>query len=347
MTLRLAVAVLFVARAALAQATLARETPLLASPNGRALATIARGTAVRAEASRGSMVGVQLEGWVSTALLGASRDSFAVSVAKSEAILRAAPATTGTRLATLVRGMGLHVVSRGPAWTRVRRSGWIARSAIAAAPARAPAPASRPAPIKPATRTPARSTATAPITRSAAAQGSAAAADSAPAPDDLTPLRPTPLSAAPDGRQLSTVQPGVVLQPLAHDRGWVRVRIEGWVPERDLIPADTAIRSPSAADLRADPDGMRGRVVRWTVEVLAFRKADALRPDLQPGEPYLLVRGPGDENALIYLTLPAALVDRARALAPTSRIVVSARVRTGRSQPTGVPVLDVLTLAVP
>lgn len=344
MSLRFAVAVLFVARTATAQATIARETPLLSAPNGRALATIVRGAAVRTESSRGAMVAVQLEGWISTPLLGAARDSFPVSVAKSDAILRAAPARTGALVATLVRGMGLHVVSRGAAWTRVRRAGWIARSAVAAEAARAASKvaAARPEPRPPAARaTPGPAPA-----RSVAVQGSAAG-DSAPPPDAVTPLRATPLTAAPDGRALGTLQPGLVLQPLAHDRGWVRVRIEAWVPEGDLVAADTAIRSPSAADLRADPDGMRGRVVRWNVEVLAFRKADALRPDLQPGEPYLLARGPGDENALIYLTLPASLVERARALAPTSRILISARVRTGRSQPTGVPVLDVLTLAVP
>lgn len=343
MSLRFAVAVLFVARTASAQATIARETPFLAAPNGRALATIARGAAVRTEASRGAMVAVQLEGWVSTPLLGTARDSFAVSVARTDAIMRAAPARTGALVATLARGMGLHLVSRGATWTRVRRAGWVARSALAIEPTRAaPKAASRPA-----TRPPApRSAPASPVAASAAVQGSARS-DSAPPLDALTPLRATPFTAAPDGRALTTLPPGVVLQPLAHDRGWVRVRLEGWVPEGDLVAADTAIRSPSAADLRADPEGMRGRVVRWNVEVLAFRKADALRPDLQPGEPYLLARGPGDENALIYLTLPAGLVERARALAPTSRIVISARVRTGRSQPTGVPVLDVLTLAVP
>jgi len=344
MSLRFAIAVLFVARGAVAQATLAREAPLLASPTGRALATVARGASVRTEAARGTMIAVQLEGWVSTPLLGAARDSFAVSVAKSDAILRAAPAPNGSIVATLVRGMGLHVVTRGAAWTRVRRSGWIARSALALDPRRSPATSV--AARAPARSAPAKTPPGTPIARSPTVQGSAAG-DSVPAPDALTPLHPAPLSAAPDGRAVTTLQPGVVLQPLAHDRGWVRVRIEGWVPESDLVAADTAIQSPSAADLRADPDAMRGRVVRWNVEVLAFRKADALRPDLQAGEPYLLARGPGDENALIYLTLPPSLVDRARAVPPTSRIVVSARVRTGRSHPTGVPVLDVLTLAVP
>jgi hypothetical protein len=164
-----------------------------------------------------------------------------------------------------------------------------------------------------------------------------------------SPLRPAtraPLRAAPDGRGLGTLESGAIAVPLARERGWVRVRVEGWVRERDLVPADSALRTGvSAADLRADPEGSRGTVVRWDVEVLAFQRADALRRDLQLGEPYLLARGPAGENALLYLALPAALVDEARAIAPLTTVRVTARVRTGRAQPTNVPILDVTSIA--
>ena len=125
-------------------------------------------------------------------------------------------------------------------------------------------------------------------------------------------------------------------------------RIEGWVPERDVVPADSTLRTPlSAADLRADPAGTRGKVVRWEVELLSLQTADPLRRDFAEDEPYLLARGPGSENAIVYLAVPPSLVATARALASrtVSHATVIARVRNGRSEPLGVPILDLLSLA--
>jgi hypothetical protein len=121
--------------------------------------------------------------------------------------------------------------------------------------------------------------------------------------------------------------------------------LEGWVQERDLTLADSSIRSAvSAADLRADPQGSRGKMVRWTVQILATQKADALRRDLNPDETYLLARGPNEENALLYLVVPPALLPIAKTIPELSQALVTARVRTGRSDLVGVPILDLLTL---
>jgi len=124
--------------------------------------------------------------------------------------------------------------------------------------------------------------------------------------------------------------------------------MEGWVRESDLLPVDSTLRiAISAADLRADPLGSKGKLVRWKVEILALQRADALRRDLVEGEPYLLARGPIGENAMLYLALPPALVDEARAITPLTIVQITARVRNGRSAPTNVPVLDVETLTLP
>jgi hypothetical protein len=207
-----------------------------------------------------------------------------------------------------------------------------------------------------------RPAAPAPVTRPAAAPTPPAAAPVVPldtatalpaavpagGAGRLRPARAAELRAAPGGRVLGQLGPGALMTPLARERGWVRVRVDAWVRERDLLPADTALRAGlSAADLRADPDGVRGMVVRWDVEVLAFQRADALRRDLEVGEPYLLARGPIGENALLYLALPAGLVDEARAIAPLTTMRITARVRTGRATPTNVPILDVESLARP
>ncbi|MDE3216872.1 MAG: hypothetical protein KGO03_10755, partial [Gemmatimonadota bacterium] len=152
------------------------------------------------------------------------------------------------------------------------------------------------------------------------------------------------LSAAPGMPPVATVQHGVVLTPLARDRGWVRVQLDGWMREADLTAADSTLARITAADLQANPQEYVGKVVRWTVTSLAFQTADPLRKDMQPDEPYLLARGPGEETSLLYLALPPDLVVRAKALSPMAKLVVTARVRTGSSQPSGVPILDVLSL---
>jgi hypothetical protein len=169
-----------------------------------------------------------------------------------------------------------------------------------------------------------------------------------PATIPLRPAAKAELRVAPDGAVMGTVvNPGTVL-PLARERGWVRVRMEGWVRESDLLPVDSSLRtSLSAADLRADPEGSRGKLVRWKVEILALQRADALRRELNAGEPYLLARGPAGENAMLYLALPPALVAEARTIVPLTVVQIIARVRSGRSAPTNVPILDVESITIP
>ena len=101
----------------------------------------------------------------------------------------------------------------------------------------------------------------------------------------------------------------------------------------------------TAADLRADPQGMKGRVVQWDVEVMSLQIADPLRIELGRDEPYLLARGPGEENAILYLAVPGTLLNEARALAPLAKVSITARVRSGRSEPSGSPILELLSIA--
>jgi hypothetical protein len=162
----------------------------------------------------------------------------------------------------------------------------------------------------------------------------------------VAPVTMTPLRDAPDGQIVGTIGPQFSLVPLAHDRGWVRVRAEGWVKESDVATADPTHATVSAADLRADPDGARGKTVRWDVEVLALETADPLRKGLNPDEPYLLARGPGSESALLYVAVPPGLLATARIVASRAPSPVSlvATVRSGRSEPVGVPILDAQSL---
>lgn len=158
--------------------------------------------------------------------------------------------------------------------------------------------------------------------------------------------RPTKLMAAPNGNAVGTLVPGTIVQSLVRDHGFVKVRIEGWVPERDVEPADSSLGPQlTAADLRADPVAARGKLVRWDVEVLALQVADPLRRELAPDEPYLLAKGPGTENALLYLAVPPSLLNAAKALPPLTRVLITATVRSGHSEPVGTPILDLKSIS--
>jgi hypothetical protein len=85
-------------------------------------------------------------------------------------------------------------------------------------------------------------------------------------------------------------------------------------------------------------------MVRWEMEFISFQRADPLRRDLTADEWYILARGPLGENAISYLVVPPALRSAAESFSPLTRIVVTARVRVGRSQPVGVPILDLESL---
>jgi hypothetical protein len=336
-----------------AQGSTTARVAFRAAPNGRVLATIERGAELETGATRGGYTRVELDGFLHRSLLGARADSFPRSVkAPSGAVLRAAGERGAKVLATLKNGMGLHEVSRRGDWVRVRRTAWVASRYLRRRPERE----ERPTIV--ARAEPSRDAATAERGGNTAQQEEETAESPGAVEDDdgsssgvmqpdLTPARRTGLMTAPDGRLIATIDSGSRLTPIARERGWVRVQMDGWVREIDLAPADSAVRSSlSAADLRADPAGTRGKVVRWEVQSLAFQRADPLRRDLAPDEPYLLARGPRGENAIIYLALPPSLVEQAQKLPPLAMLVVTARIRVPRSEPAGVPILDVQTIAV-
>ncbi len=330
----LAVAALLVApplaTAALAQTPLVADAPLLATADGTEVATLRMGATVDLVTEQGEYAQVTIEGWVAASLVGGGRESFPASVAGTGGVrLRADGTTRSEIVAEMKRGMGLNVLERRGGWVHVRRTGWVRRGALGEAPSRAVSEAQ---------------------SGTSTATEAAAAEPGAPAPAlgstvDLVASRTAALATHPEGARVGTLGPGARVTPLARERGWVRVRVEGWVREDDMVPADSSLRAAlSAADIRADPEGTRGRLVRWTVQVIKLQRADPLRRGLALDEPYLLARGPSDENALLYLAVPPSLLEIASALSPLDEVLVTARVRIGRSEPVGVPILDLQTL---
>lgn len=159
-----------------------------------------------------------------------------------------------------------------------------------------------------------------------------------------TVVRTAPVTGTDAAPALGQIAKGATVDVIGKDHDWVRVRLEGWVREADLAVADSTLRPLSAADVRANPAAAQGKLVRWEVEAVALQTADALRTGLQTGEKYLLALGPGAEKTLVYIVVPAALLQTARSLPPMAPVTVTARIRNGRSEPAGVPVLDLQSL---
>ena len=157
-------------------------------------------------------------------------------------------------------------------------------------------------------------------------------------------IRTAPGADATPSPAVAQLNGGSTVEVLARDRGWVRVRVEGWVRESDLVVADSSLRPLSPADIRSNPGAAQGKLVQWQVQAVALQTADALRTGLNSGEPYLLALGPGPERALVYLAVPPTLLTSARNLPAMADVIVVARVRNGRSEPAGVPVLDLQSL---
>ncbi len=310
-----------------AQTRLARAAEARATPEGNVVADLASGTSWRTGTARAGWTTVTLEGWVTAARFGGRRDSFPESVGGTATLrLREQPSLNGRILGEFRPQAGVRVVERRGTWARVRREAWVRTTSLAAA---------RPAAARPAAAVPA-----AVATDSADGGGT----PDVPAGASRTASR-TMLRLSPTGETVGELQPGVIVEPLARARGMVRVRVEAWLPDSVLVPADTAFGATiSAADLKLDPEGTKGRVVRWQVQVVGLQRADALRRDLALDEPYLLAMGPGEENAILYVAVPPAMLTEARTLEPMAKVLITARVRNGRSAPTGAPVLDLLTL---
>ncbi len=87
-----------------------------------------------------------------------------------------------------------------------------------------------------------------------------------------------------------------------------------------------------------------GQPVEWTLQVLAVQQADELRPELPPGQPYVLARGPLPETGFVYLVVRTDEVARFRNLEPLAKIRVRATVRSGRTRFLPTPVLNFVRL---
>lgn len=334
-----------------------------AAPGGQVVGVLSRVYEAPVEMVQGSAVRLKLNGFVAENDVRIERNGargvMGGTGGRSDdgGTLRTGRGEKEPALAALQRGAVVFPGQKASSYFAVNRTVWVDKSRLAKftgpatekpaarTPAKepvaqnAPKPAGAPAPQKP---LPAPAQPVAATVQSNGASPSSAQ-DGRARPQMQTAGAGT-LRSAPNGTGLFPIPPGTIVTPLNSDAGWTRVRVEGWVPTADLADLDQkGATGITAADLRADPDGMKGRIVRWTVENLSYQLGDGLRRELN-GAPYLLARGPGNERAILYLVIPDSLVTAARALAPLSTVTVTAKVRSGKSEPGGVPILDILEL---
>ncbi len=283
---------------------------LVKDPGGTVLARIAQDVPVVAGRVRGRWEEATLTGWIATvALRDDRRDGFdvAVNLANGTAV-RAGPGTGATLAVARAGALFVRLETR-TAWTRVRRTGWVPASAIVAPQPRPPAP------------TPAEKVAP------------AAARPSVTLPGGTT------LASAPRGAAAASLEAPTPAHVVERRDGWSKVRIEGWVPDAVLTGAPGSVQI-SGADIRKAPDKYIGQTVEWTLQVLSVQQADELRPELPPGQPYVLARGPLPETAFVYLVVRADEAERFRTMEPLAKVKVRATVRSGRTRFLPTPVLN-------
>jgi len=291
--------------------------------DGRVLGRVRPGTDVRVGATRDGWTEVTLEGWIwaRSTRAASNRDHDLVVSTSGGENLRAEP--SGDVIARLETGTFLDEVSRNDGWIHVRRTAWMwARSLDSPRAATASAPTAEPA------RPPAGATGASLDQRSLA-----------PGARLLT---------APAGDTVGVMSEGGSARVVASANGWARVLVEAWVREADLGPAeDGALTGVTAAEVRGGGNTYVGRVLRWTVQLIALQTADELRRDLPLGQPYMLARGPLPETGFVYVVLTPEQQRDLAALDPLATITMLGRVRTARSQYLGNPVLDLLEFSVP
>lgn len=301
-------------------ATLRQNTSFLKDPAPAAtvLGSLAAGARFRTGPVQATWRQVTVDGWIFTSSVRPTqRDGFDVVVtAGAGENLRQVP--NGTIIGRAVEGALFHQAGTREGWTRVRRDVWVAAAAFAAAPERA-----APAPAGPADSAPAASGDTSASGQATIRQGAI-------------------LHQAAGGAPAAVLQEQSFATVLGHQGEWARVRIEGWVRKTDL--AERAPDAPRLAEIEAAPDRFVGRTVVWRLQFLSIQTADALRPEIGDGKPYLLTRGPLPDAGFVYVVFTPDQASLFEGLAPLSELVVEGVIRAGRTRYLATPVVDLVRL---
>lgn len=308
--------------------TLKADLSFYTEPNGTLLGTLRRGASVVFGRARGAWRQVTIEGWIFTRSTGPSpRPEFTLAVrADGGENVRNRP--DGDQIARAVEGTGFMRLAREGGWTRVRRTAWIHQP-----PASRTVQAQRPPPAEPPPAQP-------------------AAPSQAPVPPPVQSTPPTasslervivrkgaPLAVGPGGAEVGPAPEEIRGEVTARAGNWVRIRTETWVRADDLRPAppDSAV---TLDRLRSEADKLVGQPVVWRLQFLSIQRADELRPELPPGQSYLLTRGPLPEVGFVYVVVTSEQLRRFRAMNPLDEFVAQGRIRASRTRHLPTPVIE-------
>jgi hypothetical protein len=315
-----------------------RATDVRKEPSGTLLARTTAATDLAVTGRRSGWRQVRLRGWVSSSLLKRdSRDGFDVVVTADNVRLRSAP--SGTEVGQLEEGMLLNRLETRGSWSRVERTVWVPASAVVAAPkqvARESTPAEKAQAYQ---QTPGGG----PVTTTSAPPKSTAQERGRP----MAAARNTALLTSPDAGQSGTLRAGAPVRVLSSAGSWSRVQLEAWVRTDDLVPSDSAAQGVTAAEVRADPERFVGKEVEWRVQYISTASADELRPEMPPGQPYMLARGPLPEPGFVYVMLSRDDSARVAALPALAELTIRAKVRAARSRFLSTPVVELLSIIAP
>lgn len=295
------------------------RTDLKWSATGRTLGWLAPGASVERIGGRDGWTRARVRGWVRGEALVPAGDALAIGPA--EAGLTGPPPGRAA-LGALARGVEVRRIATEGEWYEIELIAWLPDGATGPPPAPAGAP---PAAVSPRPEPVATRPAAAPAGDGGAVSRLAARSG---------------LRAVPEGPVLADLPAGMVVRAGETRGGWTRVVIEGWVPRGAIEAGEEGDLSPDAVAL-AGPQTFAGRPVTWTLEHVAVQEADEWRTDFRPGEVFELARVPGTSGRYVYLALPQGMAPHFRELAPFERIRVSGTIRTGRSELTGNPIVDV------
>ena len=313
-----------------ARVRLPAATPIHAEPGGNQLGTLPAGFQVTPGRTSGTWREVPVEGWIWTASTGApSRPGFDLAVtADAGENVRTAP--DGDVVFKAVKGTQFDRVARRGGWTQVRRTVWVPAAALGGG--RADGQTGAGAENKP-------SAPAAPVPQAAPAQ----AIPTPPPPSDtlsrVVVRKGTTVAAGPGGSPLVSLQADVPGQITARTGDWVRIRAEGWVRKEDVRPAaDSA--GVTLEQLRAAPEKYVGPPVSWRLQFLAVKVADELRPELPPGEPYVLSRGPLPEAGFVYVAVTKEQAERFRSMSPLDEFTANGTIRAAKTRYLPTPVIE-------
>jgi len=79
------------------------------------------------------------------------------------------------------------------------------------------------------------------------------------------------------------------------------------------------------------------------VQVIAVKRADELRGEMAPGQPYLLTRGPLPEPGFVYVSIPRCRSPKIRALPALHELVLRVTIRAARTRFLMTPVAELVS----